>query len=150
MARELVPHVAGKLVRRGCDTFAWTASWSETETTRANEQVAGGEAEICRARRRHIVRGGNSSCGTDTCRVRQRLVLRGRNSLCGTETCRRSHPLARDFSGKPPTGRRQGVLPAMVSTGIWSSFLCWILAITLSMVFEDSTSRVIILPSKGA
>jgi hypothetical protein len=33
---------------------AWTESWSETETARANERVVGGEAETCRARRRLV------------------------------------------------------------------------------------------------
>jgi hypothetical protein len=89
------------------------------------------------------VRDGYLSCKAETCLARQKLLV-------WDGDLSEKPPLARDFSGKPPTGRRQGVLPAMVSTGIWSSFLCWILAITLSMVFEDSTSRVIILPSKGA
>jgi hypothetical protein len=65
-------------------------------------------------------RGGDSSCGTETCRARRRLLVRGGDSSCGAETCRRSHPLAGDLSGKPPTGRRQGILPVMVLTRIHS------------------------------
>jgi hypothetical protein len=64
-------------VRRGAATFAWTASWSEMETTRVNEQVAGGEAETCRARWRLLVRGGDLSCEAETPHAGWRLVGEG-------------------------------------------------------------------------
>jgi hypothetical protein len=65
-------------------------------------------------------RGGDSSCGTETPRVRRRLVVRGGASSCGVETCRRSHLPDGDLSGKPPTGRSQGVLPVKFLIGICS------------------------------
>jgi hypothetical protein len=48
--RELVPHASlpRGLVCRGGATFAWTVSWSETETVRANGQVVGGEEDTPR------------------------------------------------------------------------------------------------------
>jgi hypothetical protein len=56
--------VAGELVHRGGATFVWAVSWSETETTRVNEQVVGGEAEV-------LVRGGDLSCEAETPRARR-------------------------------------------------------------------------------
>jgi hypothetical protein len=121
--------IAGKLVRRGGATSTWFVSWSEMETARANEQVVGGAVETPHARCRFLVRGRDLSREAETCR--------GRCFLAG------------DLSGKPPVGRRQGVLPVMVLARIWSSLSCWILAFTLSMESEDSSLRVIISPSKG-
>jgi hypothetical protein len=76
---------------------------------------------------RVLVGDGNYSCERAGCRrwgrsprARQRLVVRGRDSSCKAVTCWRSHPLVGDLSGKPPTGRRQGVLPVTVFTRIYS------------------------------
>jgi hypothetical protein len=52
----------------------WVASWSETETARANKQVVGGEAETPRAGRRLVVRDGDSSCEAETPRAGRKLV----------------------------------------------------------------------------
>jgi hypothetical protein len=67
----------------------WVASWSETETARANKQVVGGEAETPRAGRRLLRRDGDLSCETETPRARRRLLVRGGN-----------------LSEKPPPSRR--------------------------------------------
>jgi hypothetical protein len=53
---------SGEAYAPGWRHIVWTASWSETETARANKQVVGGEAETPRASRRLLVQDGVSSC----------------------------------------------------------------------------------------
>jgi hypothetical protein len=78
----------------------------------------------------------------ETPRVRRRLVLRGG-----------------DLSEKPPPRRRfveeashwlesRRLANEGLDRGLHSS-LCWILVFILSMMSDDSTSRVIISPLKG-
>jgi hypothetical protein len=50
---ELAPHASGGIRVSGWRHVAWTSSWSETETARANKQVVG---------------GGDLSCEVETCR----------------------------------------------------------------------------------
>jgi hypothetical protein len=84
-------------------------------------------SKLSEARRRLLVRGGDSSCRTEICRTRWRLLVRDKNLSCEAETPRagRKHvgeatPLVGVLLGKPPIGWRQGVLPVTVLTRIHS------------------------------
>jgi hypothetical protein len=75
------------------------ASWSETESARANELV--------------VVRGGDLSCEAETSLARRRLVVRGGDWS-------EKLPPVGNLSEKLPTSREQDVLPVMVLTGVLS------------------------------
>jgi hypothetical protein len=84
------------------------------------------EAEIPHARRKLLTRGENLSCGVGTCRERRKLVVRSGDLS-------EEPPPVGDLSGKPPAGRRQGVLPVKILTGLcnppyagsWPSHCQW-------------------------
>jgi hypothetical protein len=60
-----------------------------------------------------IVRGRDLSCEAETCRARRRLVVRGGDSSWGV-------PLVGNWSEMQPTGQRLDVLPVRVLTRVLS------------------------------
>jgi hypothetical protein len=116
---EVVPHLCGSCLGRRRKLLVRTGRSSE-------------------ARRRLVVRDGDSSCETETPRARRRLLVRDRDFSCEVEACRRSLPLVGDLSRKLLTGRRQDVLTMMTLIRILSPRLLN-LGLHNVMMSEDST-----------
>jgi hypothetical protein len=130
---ELAPHAllrrspGVRMVPRSCGPRSPCSDLLVRASPQSEAELLVRTSKLSEARRRLLVRGGDSSCGMEICRTRWRLLVRDENLSCEAETPRagRKHvgeaaPPVGVLSWKPPTGRRQGILPVTVLTRIHS------------------------------